>query len=242
MGSEILFYIPKVLGLAAMATLGGTILLWLAWTGARRWDSRSRQTASMRFPFCATALVLFAVSFTVSWIWAFQPVPQPKETKTVAAFEVPLATAVDRVDFLAILTAEAQAEGLDAKVETARELERWAEMSPELRKSMGAIVYRDGDFLQTEARVSDQFHFSHVWISFARGEDPVLAQRFRDRLMSRMIKRWPETLIVPIAQTGSLPHREDLIRTDTGYEIKPSRLAGYLCGDAPGNAPELACD
>lgn len=134
------------------------------------------------------------------------------------------------------------AEGLDAKVETARDLERWAEMSPELRKSMGAIVYRDGDFLQTEARVSDQFHFSHVWISFARGEDPVLAQRFRDRLMSRMIERWPETLTVPIAQTGSLPHREDLIRTDTGYEIKPSRLARYLCGDAPGNAPELACD
>ena len=159
----------------------------------------------------------------------------------MAAFEVPLTSAADRADFLAILTVEANAEGLDVKVETAEEIERWAEMSPKLRKSVGAIVYRGDDF-QTEARVSDQFHFGHVWISFAQGEDPASAQRFRDRVMSRTIERWPQTLAVPVAQTGSLPHREDLVRTDTGYKINPSRLAGYLCGDAPGNAPQLACE
>lgn len=196
----------------------------------------------MRFPFGAMALVLFAISFTFSWMLAFQPVAQSEGAKTVAAFEVPLTSAVDRADFLAILTAEAKTEGLDVKVETAEEIERWAEMSPKLRKSLGAIVYRGGDFLQTEARVSDQFHFGHVWISFAQGDDPALARRFRDQVMSRTIERWPQTLAVPVAQTGSLPQREDLVRTDTGYKINPSRLAGYLCGDAPGNAPQRACE
>lgn len=99
-----------------------------------------------------------------------------------------------------------------------------------------------GDLRQTEARVSDQFHFNQVWISFSQGADPALARRFQDRLMSRTIQRWPETLSVPVAQTGSLPHKEDLVRTDAGYEIDPARLAGYICGTAPGNAPQSACD
>lgn len=242
MGGEILLFTPMALGLAAIGTLGGVLVLWLVWIAACQWGSISWRMGSMRFPFGAIALVIFAISFTFSWMWTFQPVTQPEGSKTVAAFEVPLTTAVDRADFLAILATEAKAEGLDVKVETAQEMERWAEMSPKLRKSVEAIVYRGGDFLQTEARVSDQFHFGHVWISFAQGKDPALALRFRDQVMSRTIERWPETLTVPVAQTGSLPHREDLIRTDTGYEINPSRSEGYLCGDAPGNAPQLACE
>lgn len=171
-----------------------------------------------------------------------QPVPQPESARTVAAFEVPLTTAVDRADFLTILSAEAAVEGLDVNVETAQEMERWAEMSPELRKSIHAIVYRSGDFGQTEARVSDQFHFSHVWISFNEGEDPALARRFRERLMSRTTERWSETLSVPVTQTGSLPHKADLVRGDHGYGIAPAIMAQYICGTAPGNAPQSACD
>lgn len=242
MGGEILLFIPTVLGLAAIGTLGGIVVPWLVWMAARQWGPLSWRMGSMRFPFGAIALVLFAISLTFSWMFAFQPVAQPEGSRIVAAFEVPITSAADRADFLAILAAEAKTEGLDVKVETAEEIERWAEMSPTVRKSVGAIVYRGGDFLQTEARVSDQFYFGHVWISFAQGEDPALARRFRDQVMSRTIERWPQTLAVPVAQTGSLPHREDLVRTDTGYKINPSRLAGYLCGDAPGNAPQRACE
>ena len=173
---------------------------------------------------------------------ACQPVPQPESARTVAAFEVPLTTAVDRADFLTILAADAAAEGLDVKVETAEEMERNAEISPIRRSSIHAIVYRAGDIHQIEARVSDQFHLGHVWISFSQGEDVALARRFRDRLMSRTIERWPETLSVPVAQTGALPLKEDLVRGDHGYDIDPTKLAGYVCGTAPGNAPQSACD
>jgi hypothetical protein len=242
MGGEIIFVLPAVLGFAALATLGGTLLLWLVWITARRWGLRSWRTGSSRFPISATAAVLFAIALPAGCIRASQPVPQPESARTVAAFEVPLTSAVDRADFLNILTAEAAAEGLDINVETAEEMDRWAEMSPELRKSIHAIVYRGGDLGQTEARVSDQFHFGHVWISFAQGRDPALARRFRDRLMSRTVERWPETLSMPVAQTGSLPNRRDLVRGDQGYEIDPARMAGYICGTAPGNAPPSACE
>lgn len=234
--------IPAVLGSAAVATLGGTLVFWLVWIAARRWGPLSWRTGSSRFPIGATAAVLLAIALPAGCLRACQPVPQPENLRTVAAFEAPLTSAVDRVDFLNILTAEATAEDLELNVETAEEMERWAEMSPELRRSIHATVYRGGDLRQTEAHVSDQSHLGNVWVSFTRGEDPELARRFRDRLMSRIIERWPETLSVPVAQTGSLPNKEDLVRSDQGYQIDPARMAGYICGTAPGNAPHSACD
>ncbi|MBW0151918.1 MAG: hypothetical protein KXJ53_11970 [Phenylobacterium sp.] len=242
MGGEIIFLIPAVLGFAAVATLGGTLVLWLVWLGAHRWGPLSRRTGSSRFPVGVAASVLLVISLPVGCIRACQPVPQPESARTVAAFEVPLTTAVDRADFLTILAADAAAEGLDVKVETAEEMERRAEISPIVRGSIHAIVYRAGDIRQIEARVSDQFQLGHVWISFRQGEDVALARRFRERVMARTIERWPETLSVPVAQTGALPLKEDLVRGDHGYEIDPAKLAGYVCGTAPGNARPSACD
>lgn len=242
MGGEIIFLIPTVLMFAAVATLGGTLLFWLVWIAARQSKRLARCMGSSRFPIGATVAVLLTLSLPIGCVRACQPVPQPESLRAVAAFEVPLDTLVDRADFLTILTAEVAAEGLDVGVETAQEMERWAEMSPRLRKSIDATVYRGGDFRQVEAHVSDQFHLGHVWISFNQGEDPALARRFRDQLMSRTIKRWPKTLSVPVSPTGSLPHKEDLVHGTQGYEINPARIAGYTCGSAPRNAPPSACD
>lgn len=242
MGSEIIFIVPAVLGFAAVATLGGTLVLWLVWIAARRWLPHSARTGSTHFPTGATVSVLLAISLPAGCIRACQPVPQPESLRTVAAFEVPLTTEVDRADFLSILNAEAAAEGLNLNVETAEEMARWAQTSPRLRRSIHATVYRAGDLRQTEARVSDQFHLGHVWVSFNQGGDPTLARRFRDRLVSRIIERWPETLSVPVAQTGSLPQREDLVRGAQGYEMNSARMAGYNSGTAPGNAHPSVCD
>lgn len=242
MGGEILYIIPGVLVFVIGATLVGTFGLWLAWNAARRLGHKSWRTGSTRFPLAATAAVLLVISLPVGCMRACKPVPQPESSRLVAAFEVPLTTTTDRADFLALLSATAAAEGLDVNVETAEEMERWAQISPESRRSIEASVYRGGDIGQTEARVSDQLHIGHAWISFNHGRDPTLAQRFRDRLMPRIVDRWPETLSVPVTQTGGLPHKTDLVRGDNGYEIISTRMAGYICGTAPGNAPPSACD
>lgn len=242
MGTEIISIIPAMFGFAAVATLGGTLLVWLVWILARRRGPVSRQAGSSRFPLGATVAALLAISLPAGCMLASQPVPQPESLRLVAAFEVPLTSAVDRADFLTILTAEAEAEGLDLNVETAEEMEVWAEMSPELRRSIYATVYRGGDLSQSEAYVSDRSHVGYAWIAFTQGEDPALARRFRERLMPRVLERWPETLSVPVAQTGSLPHKEDLVRGVHGYEIDPAKMAGDICGTASGNAPQSACD
>lgn len=242
MGSEIIFIIPAMLGFAALTTLCGTLVLWLVSIVARRWGPLSRRTGSARFPFIATAGVLLAISLPAGCIRALQPVPQPESLRIVAAFEVPLTSMVDRADFLSILNTEAAAEGLEVEIESTDEMDRWAEMSLGLRKTIDATAYRGGDPRQSEAHVSDQFHVGHPWIYFNQGENPALARRFRDRLMSRTIERWPETLSVPVAQTGSLPHKQDLVRGDRGYEIDPAKIAGYICGAAPGNAPQSSCE
>ncbi len=242
MGSEIIFIIPAVLGFAGVATLAGTLLVWLVWRLARGRRLLSQGPDSSRFPLGTAVAVLLAISLPAGCILASRPVPQPASLRTVAAFEVPLASAEDRADFLAIVSSEAQEQGLEVDAETPAEMERWFEMSPDLRATIHATVYRDGDRRQTEADVSDRYHLGHVWISFAQGKDPALAQRFRDRVMSRIVERWPETLSVPVAETGALPHRKDLIRGEGGYEIDPAKMAGYICGNAPGNAPLSACD
>ncbi|WP_421730156.1 hypothetical protein [Brevundimonas sp.] len=78
-----------------------------------------------------------------------------------------------------------------------------------------------------EVGVSDSWNDGHVWIYFNRGENPVLAQRFCDRLMRQIFDRWPGTLSIPVFSSGGLPLRENLMIGDQGYEIDPAKLAQY---------------
>lgn len=242
-GSEIIFIVPYVVGFAAVMTAGGTFLVWLVWTVARRWGPRPVRKLPEAFPIRAVASLMLCLGLLTGCIRACQPVPQPESARTVAAFEVPLHTEADRADFLAILSREAAAEGLDVNIEGERDLEVWSEMSPDLRQTIGVSIWRGDVVRGNEVHVSDRYHNGQAWISFSRGEDPSLARRFRERLMSRISDRWPDTLSIPIPATGGLPLKQDLVRVDQGYEIDPARLAGYTCDPAmgPEAAPREAC-
>ena len=78
MGSEIIFIIPAALGFAAIATLGGTLVVWLVWMLARRWRPLSRRGGSSHFPIGATAAALLAISLPAGCIRACQLSPSPK--------------------------------------------------------------------------------------------------------------------------------------------------------------------
>jgi len=154
--------------------------------------------------------------------------PQPESSQTVAAYEIPLPTEAERTEFLSLLSAVAETEGLHVDSADPRELRRTAEIMPVAEMSIHAAVWRGTEDDDSEAVIMDQKdHLGQVWIMFSKGEKPELARRFRDKAMERIFERWPETLSLPIMPSGTIPLHEDLVRTPAGYEVKSSEEAKY---------------
>ncbi len=108
------------------------------------------------------------------------------------------------------------------------ELEREAMASPNFRMTMNAAVWRGSKDDEAVAFAMDHFdHLGQVWLMFSRGEDPAMAARFRERAMREIMLHWPSTLSLPIMPTGAIPLHRNLIRTPTGYIVKPSEAHKY---------------
>jgi hypothetical protein len=153
---------------------------------------------------------------------------QPDSGKTVAAFEVPLRSEADRNQFLSILRAAAEPEGMHVDAESARDLAQEAKVGPLLTKTMNAAVWRgtnDDEVVASALDLPD--NLGQVWISFFRGKDPARASRFRESAMRQIMLRWPHTLSLPIMPTGAIPLHRDLIRAPNGYVVNPSEAHRY---------------
>lgn len=154
--------------------------------------------------------------------------PQPASNRTVAAYEVPLHTASDRSEFLALVRQEARAEGLHLDASSDDELRDMADAIPQARMTVHTAVWRGVGDHHSEATIMDGHdHLGLVWIAFGQGEDIELATRFRDRLMVRILDRWPETLALPVMPTGAIPLHGHLIKTLSGYKLDPAYVSGY---------------
>jgi hypothetical protein len=200
-GGEVIYLLPGVLGFAAVATIAGTFVIWLAWVSWRRWGPGAPRGASAAFPLGPIASVLLCISMPAACVYACQPVPQPESMRTVAAFEVPLPTPAARAEFLGILSREAAAEGLTLDVDSEAERGRRTQMSTDTPIMIEASIWR-GELGENEAHVWGIPHASNVWISFSRGKDRALAQRFRERVVRVVIERWPGTVALPVTPTG----------------------------------------
>jgi hypothetical protein len=153
---------------------------------------------------------------------------QPESAKTVAAFEVPLRSEADRNQFLSVLRAAAEPEGMHVDAESARDLAQETKVGPLFAKTMNAAVWRAANDDEVIASALDQpDNLGQVWISFFRGEDPTPASRFRESAMRQIMLRWPDTLSLPIMPTGAIPLHGDLIRTPNGYIVNPSEAHRY---------------
>lgn len=153
---------------------------------------------------------------------------QPESNRTVAAFEVPLHTPSDRTEFLSLIRQEAEAEGLHVDAASDDSLRQMAEASPAARMTIHAAVWRGTEDDHSEATIMDGHdHLGLVWIMFAQGEDIELATRFRERVMSRIVLRWPETTSLPVMPTGSIPNPYQLVKTPSGYKLDPAYVSGY---------------
>jgi hypothetical protein len=154
--------------------------------------------------------------------------PQPASNRTVAAYEVPLHTASDRSEFLALVRQEASAEGLHLDASTDSQLRDRANAIPQARMTVHAAVWRGVEDDHSEVTIMDGHdHLGLVWIAFGQGEDIEAATRFRNRLMVRVVDRWPETLALPVMPTGAIPLHGQLIKTPSGYKLDPAYVSGY---------------
>jgi hypothetical protein len=81
---------------------------------------------------------------------------QPESARTVAAFEVPLPSEADRSQFLSMLRAAAQVEGMHVDAASVEELEREAKVSPAFKMTMNATVWRGANDAEPIASAMDQ--------------------------------------------------------------------------------------
>lgn len=171
--------------------------------------------------FMATLVILMAcVSCGVA--------PQPDSIRTVAAYEIPLPAKGERDELIRLLHRLAESDGLHVDAATDEELRQTAEAIPEAKMTVHAAVWRGAGDEHSEAVIMDQAdHLGQVWIMFSKGEDPLLAKRFRDKAVKEIFARWPATLALPIMPTGAIPLRRDLVRTENGYEVAHSAAARY---------------
>ena len=154
--------------------------------------------------------------------------PQPDSEKTVAAFEVPLRSEGDRTQFISILRAEAEADGMQVDVESEQELAQATKVNPLFAKTINLAIWRGANEDELVASAMDEYdHLGQVWISFSRGKDPQLATKFRESAMRQIMLRWPDTLTLPIMPTGVIPLHRDLIWTPNGYKVNPSEAHKY---------------
>ena len=149
---------------------------------------------------------------------------QPESLQTVAAYEVPLPTASDKAQFLNLLREGAAAEGYHVDAASPSELRTLSDVSP---ITFNAAVWRGDDEEVMASAMDFQDRIGRVWISFSKGEAPTRSRRFREALVPQIMRIWPSTASLPIMPNGGLPLTEDLIRTRSGYTVKPSAQSKY---------------
>ena len=150
---------------------------------------------------------------------------QPDWARTVAAYEIPLPTCADKSEFAAILNSTAQATGYHVDVASPSELAAQSGVSP---ITFNAAVWRGKNDDEAIASAMDlRGNLGKVWLTFSVGQEPNTVLDFRQRLMPQIIRRWPETTVLPIMPTGSIPLPDDLIKTPSGYIVKPSAAQKY---------------
>ncbi|MFM6931640.1 MAG: hypothetical protein ACKOUT_05285 [Novosphingobium sp.] len=150
---------------------------------------------------------------------------QPEWSKTVAAYEVPLPTSEDKSRFLELLTKEAKAQGYHVDAATPQELKNLSEVSP---MTLSAAVWRGKDDEEAIASAMDfEDRIGRVWVTFSLGQDPVRSSRFKDKLVPEIKGIWPETRSLPIMPNGAIPLTNDLVRSPSGYSVKPAAASKY---------------
>lgn len=215
------------LGYVLIGAFGLTLVCGLLLAGCRRLGPPKLRVHLKSQPYGCALPVIFFLIILIGVGGALMPVEQPESIKTVAAYSVSLASGKDRRDFLQVLRAAANDHGMHVDAGSREELEAMAKGVPQARMTIHAAIWKDANDKESVAVIMDLGHLHDAWITFSKGTDPQFNIRFRDRVMPEIMRRWPDTLSLPILPTGGLPLHGDLVRTPNGYIINPAAASKY---------------
>ncbi len=210
-----------------IVAFGLTLACGLLLASGRRWAPPKLRACLKALPLGCALPVLFLLVIVVGLGWVLRPVKQPESLKTAAAYSVPLASEKDRNDFLEVLRATARGQGMHVDAAPREWLEATAKDVPAASMTIHAAVWKDPNDKEPVADVMDLGHSNDAWLTFSKGTDPKFNAQFRNRVMPEIMRRWPDTLSLPILPTDGLPQYEDLIRTPEGYKLKPGAASKY---------------
>lgn len=162
--------------------------------------------------------------------------PQSESARTVAAYEVPVSTASDRAELLALLIQEAKVAGFHVDADNAEELKQLSQVSP---LTINAGVWRGKHDDELVASVLDgPDHVGLAWLVFSKSEEPERTAQFRENVMQRIALRWPNKVeALPIMPTGAIPLHDDLLLTKDGYRVRRQAASKY---ELPASSPLIA--
>ena len=211
------------LGYVISGAFGLTLVCGLLLVSGRRWGPPKVRTHLKSAPYGCALPVLFVLVILIGVGWALRPVEQPKSIKTVAAYSVPLASDKDRKDFLQVLSTVAKQQGMHVDAATRQDLEAMSDTP----MTIDVGVWKGPNDKESVAFITDLGHLHNAWIMFSKGTDSQFNTQFRDRVLREIMRRWPDTLSLPIMPTGAIPNPEDMIRTPGGYKVNPAAASKY---------------
>jgi hypothetical protein len=211
-----------IIGASGLTLVCGVLL-----AAGRRWGPPNLRARLKSLPLGCALPVLFLLVVITGVAWGLRPVKQPDSLKTIAAYSVSLTSEKDRSDFLRVLRAAANDQGMHVDAGSRQELEALAKDIPEASMTIHAAVWKDQNDKEPVADVMDLGHLHDAWIMFSKGTDPQFNAQFRGRVMREIMRRWPDTLSLPIMPTGAIPNPGDMIRTPGGYKVNPAAASKY---------------
>ena len=125
---------------------------------------------------------------------------------------------------MTLLSEVSETERYHVDAATQSELETISQVSP---ITFNASVWRGDDEEIIASAMDFEDRIGRVWISFYKGEDKGRSRRFREALVPKIEEVWPNTTSLPIMPNGAIPLTRDLVRTEDGYEVRPSEAAKY---------------
>jgi len=145
--------------------------------------------------------------------------------KTAAAYEVPTSGEGGHARLLAVMQKQAAKSGYHVDHASKQDLAVRSDIAP--RTFSAGVWAGANDDENIATAMNEPSGSDRIWLTFAAGQNPDQADRFRISLMQEVRAIWPETKELPILNGETIPLPGDLILDGDRYILDPSAADRY---------------